>query len=300
VLKCSPRVRLRCKEDGVDYENILYEKDGKVVTVTLNRPQALNAISPQLEAEMHAAMDEADADDEVRAIILTGAGRAFCAGYDMGGGRPRPDISKMYIADILRNQTTNDFKNPNKMMHFWYVSKPIIAAVNGYAMGGGFWYQLVCDITIASERAVFAQPEVRHVSNTTFLLAALLGWKIANRWALTGDHMDAQEAYRIGLVNEVVPHEELLPRAKALANRLALVPEPSVRYNKYVTTLGLEAAGVRAGLLVNAGLSALAHSSHSEWNVKLDEARRQGGLRAFLELRDGPFKPEPANPPRLP
>ena len=286
----------------MDYENLLYEKDGKVVTVTLNRPQAMNAISPQLEEEMHAAMDEADADDEVRAIILTGAGRAFSAGYDMSttNGRPRVDPRTIEIAAHLKNWAKNDLGTTNKLMHLWYVGKPIIAAVNGYAMGGGFWYQLVADITLASDRAIFAQPEVRHTSNTTVLLAALLGWKIANRWALTGDHMDAQEAYRIGLINEIVPHDELMDRARALANRLALVPEPSVRYNKYVTTLGLEAAGVRAGLLVNSGLSALAHSSHSDWNVRLDEARNTGGLRAFLELRDGGFKPEPANPPRYP
>jgi enoyl-CoA hydratase/carnithine racemase len=277
-----------------DYQDIVYDKQGNVVTITLNRPQALNAISPQMEAEWHAALDEADADDEVRAIIVTGAGRAFSSGYDLSGRPGADDNGPMdpkgqSIASYLKRWATGDLASINKLLHFWYVSKPIIIAVNGYAMGGGFWYVTASDITIASDRAVFAQPEVRHVSNTTFLFAYLCGWKVANRYGLTGDHFDAQEALRIGLVNEVVPHDQLMERAMALAKRLALVPEPSVRYNKYVSMLGLEAAGVRAGMLVNAGLSALAHSSHNEHREALFRAQQEGGMRRFLEVRDGPF-----------
>ena len=108
-----------------------------------------------------------------------------------------------------------DGSRVNHWEHMWNLGKPIIAAVNGWAMGGGFWYQLAADITIASDKATFAQPEVRQVSNTSYLLTALCGWKAANRWALTGDHFDAQEALRIGMVNEVVPHDELMPRAPA-------------------------------------------------------------------------------------
>ncbi len=130
-----------------------------------------------------------------------------------------------------------------RLMNIWLLAKPVIAAVNGYAMGGGFWYQIACDVTIASDRAVFAQPEVRHISNTTFLFAALCGWTAANRYALTGDHIDAQEALRIGLVNEVVPHDQLLQRARRLAERIAMVPEASVRLNKAITMRGLQAAG---------------------------------------------------------
>src|SRR5208282_822611 len=105
------------------------------------------------------------------------------------------------------------------------------------------------DITIASDKAVFAQPEVRHISNSTFLFAALCGWKAANRWGLTGDHFDAHEALRIGLVNEVVPHDELMDSVRALAKRIALVPEPSVRLNKAITMLGIQASGLYSGLL---------------------------------------------------
>jgi len=115
------------------YETILYEKSGPVVTVTLNRPESVNALNPQMVTELHGALDEADRDP-----------------------------------------------------------------------GGGFWYTLACDMTIAADDAVFAQPEVRHVSNTTFLFAALAGWKAAHRYSLTGDHFDAAEALRLGLVKAPV------------------------------------------------------------------------------------------------
>jgi enoyl-CoA hydratase len=143
---------------------------------------------------------------------------------------------------------------------------------------------------------VFAQPEVRHISNTTFLFGALCGWKAANRWGLTGDHFDAQEALRIGMVNEVVPHDQLMDAARALAKRICLVPEPSVRLNKAITMMGMQAAGVYSGLLLEGALGALAHSSHNEFREKLFEAQRQHGLKGYLDMRDGPFQPEPMGP----
>src|SRR6266700_6442161 len=178
----------------------------------------------------------------------------------------------------------------------WRLGKPIIAAVNGWAMGAGFWYQLAADITIASEAAVFAQPEVRHISASSYLLTALCGWKTANRWALTGDHFDAREALRIGMVNEVVPHDQLMTAALALARRIALVPEPSVRLNKAITMMGMQAAGIYSGLLLESTLGALARSSHNEFREKLLEAQREHGLKAYLDMRDGPFQPEPMGP----
>jgi enoyl-CoA hydratase len=163
-------------------------------------------------------------------------------------------------------------------------------------MGGGFWYQLAADITIASDKAVFAQPEVRHISNSTFLFTALCGWKAANRWALTGDHFDAEEALRINMVNEVVPHDELMERTRALAARIALTPEPAVRLNKAIAMQGVLASGVNAGLLLEGTLGAMAHSSHNEYREKLFEVQRAEGVKAYLEMRDGPFQPEPMGP----
>src|SRR5262247_1466368 len=262
------------------YETILYEKKGPVLTLTLNRPESLNAINPQMTEELHAALDEADADREVRAIILTGAGRGFSAGFDIAR---RPDG-----------------RSSLELMHLWHITKPIIAAVHGWVMGGGFWYALASDITIAADNSVFAQPEVRHTSNTTILFAALAGWKAAHRYGLTGDHFDAAEALRLGLVNEVVPPDQLLPRARALAERIARVPEPSVRLNKAVTCYGLLAMGLGAGMLMNIPLSSMAHASYNAQRAELIAAMQQGGLKAFLDARDGKFRPEPFSPKAAP
>jgi enoyl-CoA hydratase/carnithine racemase len=206
------------------------------------------------------------------------------------------DPAGQTVGDYLKSWWDNDTKTVDKLMHIWHIGTPVIAAVNGWTMGGGFWYAMACDITIASDQAVFAQPEVRHISNTTFLFAALAGWKAAHRYALTGDHMDAQEALRLGIVNEVVSPDQLLSTARALAERIAQVPEPSVRLNKAITCYGLEAAGLRSGMLLNGALSALAHTSHQPVRDDLFAAMREGGMRAFLDKRDTPFRPEPFGP----
>jgi enoyl-CoA hydratase/carnithine racemase len=281
-------------------KEILYSVDEKIATITLNRPERMNALTHALETEMHRLFDEADADRSVKVIILTGNGPGFCAGYDQGqtgkGGTRHSDPKGKSHAEFIEYWHRQDGARAGQWAHMWRLGKPIIAAVNGWAMGGGFWYQLAADITIASDKAVFAQPEVRHVSNSSFLFAALCGWKAANRWALTGDHFDAQEALRIGMVNEVVPHDQLMERTRALAHRLTLVPEPSLRFNKQITMLGIQASGLYSGLLLEGALGALVHSSHNEHREALFEAQRQGGLKAYLEMRDGPFQPEPMGP----
>src|SRR5438876_1530291 len=281
------------------YQDLVYAVEEGIATITLNRPARMNALSPNLETELHRAFEAADADAAVRVIILTGAGAAFCAGFDQGpnkAGRRNSDPHGKSIAEFIEYCHRRQGKRVGDWQQMWRLAKPIIAAVNGWAMGAGFWYQLAADITIASDQAVFAQPEVRHISSTSFLFTALCGWKAANRWALTGDHFDAEEALRIGMVNEVVPHDQLMTVARALARRIALVPEPSVRLNKAITMMGMQAAGIYSGLLLESTLGALAHSSHNEFREKLLEAQRQHGLKAYLDMRDGPFQPEPMGP----
>ena len=182
------------------YETILYEKNGPVLTITLNRPESLNAINPQMTEELHTALDEADADREIRAIILTGAGRGFSAGFYIArrpDGRSSLDATGVEVAEYIHRWWARDRDSSLELMHLWHITKPIIAAVHGWVMGGGFWYALASDITIAADNSVFAQPEVRHTSNTTILFAALAGWKAAHRYGLTGDHFDAAEASSI-------------------------------------------------------------------------------------------------------
>jgi enoyl-CoA hydratase len=283
----------------MSYQDLLYAVEDGIATITLNRPTRMNALSPNLEEELHRAFDEADADRAVRVIILTGSGAAFCAGFDQGAnksGRRNSDPAGKSIAEFIAYCQSRAGKRVVDWTHMWRLRKPIIAAVNGWALGAGFWYQLAADITIASDQAVFAQPEVRHISSTSFLFTALCGWKAANRWGLTGDHFDAQEAYRIGMVNEVVPHAELMERARALAKRIALVPEPAVRLNKAIAMQGIQASGLHAGLLLEGTLGALAQASHNEYREKLFEVHRREGVKAYLDMRDGPFQPEPMGP----
>ncbi len=281
------------------YQDLIYSVDEGIATITLNRPARMNALSPNLETELHRAFDEADADRAARVIILTGSGPAFCAGFDQGAnksGRRNSDPSGKSIAEFIEYCHRRQGKRVADWAHMWRLGKPIIAAVNGWAMGAGFWYQLAADITIASDKAVFAQPEVRHISSSSYLFTALCGWKAANRWALTGDHFDAQEAYRIGMVNEVVAHDELMDAARALARRIALVPEPAVRLNKAIAMLGIQASGLTSGLLLEGTLGALAQASHNEYREKLFDVHRTQGVKAYLDMRDGPFQPEPMGP----
>ncbi len=282
-------------------KKLLYSVKERIATITLNRPDRMNALSPNLEAEMHRAFDQADADRAVKVIVLTGSGNAFCAGFDMSqtSGKTKTrnsDPTGKTIAEYIEFWHRNDGARVAKWEHMWRLGKPIIAAVNGWAMGGGFWYQLAADVTIASDKAVFAQPEIRHISNSSFLFAALCGWKAANRWALTGDHFDAQEALRIGMVNEVVPHDRLMDAVTALAKRMALVPEPSLRLNKAITMQGIQAAGVHAGLQHEGTLGAMAHASHDEFREELFKVQPTQAMKAYLDKRDGPFQPEPMGP----
>ena len=276
------------------YEMLRYERDGAVVTITLDRPEAMNALSEQLDGEIHIALDEADRDREVRAVIMTGAGRAFCAGDDFGEDDRLTDTA---TSETLHAWLDINRRASDRFMHVMELSTPVIAAVNGWCLGGGFWYALCADITIAADDATFGQPEVRGISNSSVLFAALAGWKNAHRYTLTGDHFDAAEALRIGVVNEVVPAGRLLERAAELAQRIAQVPPDSVRLNKAITTFGLEAMGLRNAHSVMTFLSTIAHASADSPDVHhLHEAQEEGGLRAYLEARDGPFLPEPGGP----
>ena len=229
----------------MSYKELIYSVEDRIATITLNRPERMNALTPVLVKELHDAFDEADADRKVKVIIMTGAGAAFCAGFDQaqtpGAGVRNTDPKGKSMAEFIEYWQRNDGMRTVYRTHMWRLGKPIIAAVNGWAMGGGFWYQLAADITIASDKAVFAQPEVHHISNSNFLFASLCGWKNANRWALTGDHFDAAEALRIGMVNKVVPYDELAGHVRKLAARMALVPEPSLRLNKAITMMGIQA-----------------------------------------------------------
>lgn len=289
-----------------DYKSILYEEKGPVRLITLNRPEVLNAIGEGMEEEIHHALDVAEADDDARVIIITGAGRAFSSGYDIGSVREAGEIDMDTMiakgsnaAEHVSRWFFSDRKMVRNQTHIFELSKPVIACVHGWCMGGGTWLALTCDMTFCSEDATFGQPEVRMISNTSFLWVLMAGYKNALRYSLTGDHVDAKEAHRIGLVNEVFPDKEaMMKEAFRIAERISMVSPETVATNKYIATLGLEAMGLREALTTNWLLSAIAHSSQRpDFNRReMMKAAMEDGMRGFLKVRDGPFQPEPFGP----
>jgi enoyl-CoA hydratase/carnithine racemase len=250
--------------------------------------------------ELHQALDEAEEDPEIRAVVLTGAGRVsfrFRPGNHSGRRRdmqwPQGMPTDMSTADLLNYWRKDDAK----LLHIFELTKPVIGAVRGWAMGGGCWLALFTHITIAADDAVFAQPEVRHGSNTTFMWTLLAGFKNALRYGLTGDHIDASEALRIGLVNKVVPSDQLLEECFSIVERIAHVPPETVKINLAISTMGLQMMGLRDALALDFELSVPAHMMlREEFRRPLDEARFNQGTKAYLQLRDGPFQPEPFGP----
>ena len=285
------------------YSTILYEKQRRGVLITLNRPKVLNALNDQLWDELDAGFEEAKQDPEIRAVVLTGAGGVFSTGEDISAddratawpyGIPE-NSSLVYEYDRIRDEDRKSLLE--RQFYRWEYSKPIIAAVSGWCFGAASWLALTSHLTFAADDAVFGQPQVRHAAGTDFIWVVLAGFKNALRYSLTGDHIDAQEALRIGLVNKVVPKDQLLEECFALVERVALVPPETVKISLHISRMGLEMMGLRKAWILNSELSAMARlAKEEEFNEKMEEARKQGGLKAFFETRDAPFQPEPFGP----
>lgn len=286
-----------------NYKNILYQKQRKGVLITLDRPNALNAINEELMNELDQAMAEAETDAEIRAVVITGADGAFSVGEDISGDDPETAWPYGIPAGTSLNATYNKFRDADRkdilgrQLYRWQYPKPIIGAVSGWCLGAGSWLALTCHITIAADDAVFGQPQVRHGANTDFIWVALAGFKNALRYSLTGDHVDAKEALRIGLVNQVVAKEQLLETCFQFVERVAHVPPETVKINLHISTLGMEMMGLRKAWTLNAELAAMARlTKREEFNKRLEDAKKKGGLAAFLQERDAPFQPEPFGP----
>jgi len=222
-----------------DYEYILVERDGPVGVVTLNRPQALNALFTPLVREMVEALESFDADPEIRALVLTGGLRVFAAGADL------KEMSSQSAVDALLNNRIAYWDRVRN------IAKPIIAAVSGYALGGGCELAMLCDIIVASETARFGQPEINvgliPGAGGTQRLTRTAGKYKAMEMILTGAQIDAFEAERRGLANRVVPPELLLEEAKRLGFELAEKPPISVRLAKRAVTKAFEST-IEAGI----------------------------------------------------
>jgi enoyl-CoA hydratase/carnithine racemase len=286
-----------------NYKNILYQKQRKGVLITLDRPNALNAMNEELMKELDQALSEAESDAEIRAVIITGADGAFSVGEDISGDDPETAWPYGIPVGTSLNATYNKLRDADRkdilgrQLYRWQYPKPIIGAVSGWCLGAGSWLALTCHITIAADDAVFGQPQVRHGANTDFIWVALAGFKNALRYSLTGDHVDAKEALRIGLVNQVVTKDQLLETCFQFVERIAHVPPETVKINLHISTLGMEMMGLRKAWTLNAELAAMARlTKREEFNKRLEEAKKKGGLAAFLQERDAPFQPEPFGP----
>jgi enoyl-CoA hydratase len=285
-----------------DYDRVLGEKSKGVLKITMNQPETLNALTPELEKDLHDALQEGDVDPEVFCMVIHGAGRAFCSGYNIGvkpGAKGRLTDPAAYgsIGEFLATVQINDYENiQHRQFDIWRLRKPVIAAVHGYCMGGGMWLAMACDMCYCSADTVFGQPEVRHNSNSTFLIPALAGWQRAARYLYTGDHFDGKEAERIGIVNECLPNEKLMPTVMSLAQRIAMVPPNSVRLMKRTIMSGFMAYGIAAAMEVCAPYGTLGHCSHGPERQAMFDAQKERGMRGYLEVRDSKFIPEPFGP----
>ena len=223
---------------------VLYERHDAVASLTLNRPDKLNAVTAGMLDELEAALDRAEADDDVRVVILNGAGRAFSAGFDLGGEAALEGESK---ADHMRRELTRDF---DAIMRFWDFPKPVIAAVHGYCLGSSMEISAVCDITIASEDCKFGAPEVQFGSGIVcMILPWIVGQKNARELLLVGSKdLSAERARSMGLVNHVVPADQLMDKALAMARTIAGNDPLAVSLTKKAMNIGVETAGLRQAL----------------------------------------------------
>lgn len=271
-------------QTAVDFTTITYETVGPVARITMNRPERTNAISQTMLTELARAMDLAEADEAVRAVVVRGAGAAFSSGFDLkdqmalrpeGVGQWRP---------ILRK----DFEVP---MRFWHCPKPTIAAVRGPCLAGACELALACDLTVAAEDAFFGEPELKFGAGiVVMILPWIVGPKVAKEIILTGeDRIPARRAYEIGMVNRVVPAADLDAAALRLARHIAAIDPNLVKETKRAINRSIEARGMREALEAALDIDLLIEGAGSPDKRAFMEIARSQGLKAALAWRDSRF-----------
>lgn len=255
------------------FKTIIYEKKDKVAWITLNRPEVLNAQNDQMREELISALEDARDNENIHVIVITGAGdRAFSAGADISEFPKQTPVDlikrrgRMRVYELIRN-----------------IPKPVIAAVNGYALGGGCELAMACDIIIASENATFGQPEIRvgviPGGGGTQMLPRLIGEKMAKELIFTGRSIPAQELYRLGMVNRVVPQDKLMNEVNDFVNVLLRRSPVILALAKMAVNKALETP-LSEGLKCESELFAMCFGTEDQ----------KEGAKAFLEKRDPQYK----------
>lgn len=269
----------------MSYSNIVYDKAGPVATITLNRPEKLNALSlgpGELLDEWAQACADARADRDIRVVVIKGAGRCFSAGYDIGGdqdfaGQPIDHESYDFMADHVDRY----------FRVLWESPKIFIAQVHGFCLAGAGDMAAFCDLTVAAEDATFGYPAVRYgVLPTTFIWPYLIGMKKTRELAYTGNMMSAHEAQVHGLVNKVVPADQLDDAVAELADGICRVPAMTVRLTKQSINNMFEIMGIRQSVQQSRELDLHVMSSPPPEMREFFEISRREGLRAALAWRD--------------
>lgn len=256
-----------------EYNNILFSVEDSIALITINRPKSLNALNAETLKELGSVISLVKDDKEIKAVIITGAGRAFVAGADIPEMRDLNTIEGREMS-ILGQSVFSNIEN---------MEKPVIAAVNGFALGGGCELAMACDIRIASSSAKFGQPEVNlgilPGFGGTQRLPRLIGKGMAKYMIFTGEMIDANEALRIGLVEKVVSPEELINTAKSVAKVITSKSPVSIKLAKHAINNGLNVD-------LNTGLAL----EKEEWSICFSTQDQKEGMTAFMEKRPANFQ----------
>ncbi|MCL6644374.1 MAG: crotonase/enoyl-CoA hydratase family protein [Dehalococcoidia bacterium] len=278
-----------------DYRTILYEVERGRARITLNRPEKLNALSLELQQELHDALWEADNDTRVHAVIIRGAGRAFSAGYDLtplGNRRPAPE-GDHYTAVYRGARTFDDdawqLERAQRLrMAIFDMHKPVVAQVHGYCLAGGTDIAFLCDIVIAAEDATIGFPPARAMGSLPNQMWVYhCGPQWAKRLFLTGDTITGAEAAKIGLVLKAVPASLLAQEVEGLVDRMAMIDTDLLSANKRIVNLALELMGARTMQRLGAENDARAHLAPSV--REFGRIAAEQGLKAALHWRDAKF-----------
>ena len=266
------------------YQTIRLQRRGAVAVLILARPQRLNAIDKRMLGELQLSLDEVERDEEIRALVITGAGGNFSSGFDL---KEQMETRPSGV-DAWREILDRDFST---IMRFWHLKKPTIAAVQGYCLAGGCELALSCDITIAAEDAVFGEPELKFGAGiVVMILPWLVGPKRAKEIILSGaDRISALEAARIGLINRVVPPDQLESSALALARHIAVIDPRLVQRTKQAINRSFEIMGLIEALDAALDIDLAIEGEGSDDKRKFMEIARQNGLQAAIAWRDARF-----------